>query len=210
MKIYKPIVGLAMLLLCAGAMKYAKVKFYEPSLQQKKELEEEIELNNLKIEGLKDYQYVDKEAAGKAIEELQKDQEIWLGGFHGLYKDEDVILYVKDTEEDRGTNIFEVTLGDSGAVTRLGKSYILSARPLTFDYETSYNGFKRYVEYLTSKYPQTSIMTLTMDYDKETKNVKGNFSVALYYVEKEEYESPDNIVDHGISNIFEAEGRLNE
>lgn len=209
MKIYKPLVGLLMLLICFCLMNTARTKFYEPSMQQKKELEEEIELNNLQIEALKDYQYVDKEGAKEAIKELQKDQEDWLGGFHGLYKDEDVILYVKDTQEDRGTDIFEISLGDSSPVTRLGKSYTLSIRPLTFDYETSYGGFKRYVEYITSKYPQTSIGTLTMNYEKETKNIKGTFSVILYYVEKEDYQSPDTIVDHGIDNIFEAEGRIN-
>lgn len=208
MKVYKPIVGLAVLIVCVVLMNLARTKLYEPRMEEKKQLEEQIELNNLQIETLKEYQNVDKDGAEAAIEELQEREEEWLGGFHGLYKDEDLIMYVKDTQDDRGTDIFEISLGDSGNITRLGNTYSLSVRELTFDYKTTYEGFKRYVEYITSKYPQTSIGTLTMEYDKKTKNVTGAFSVILYYVEKGEYEPPKAVVDNGLENIFESEGRI--
>ncbi len=209
MKIYKPIIGALMLLVCIGFLFFAKTKYYDPALEKDEQLETQIADYNTQIEALKEYRDIDADAAEAAVEEIQEKEEEWLGGFHGLYQDEDILLYVRDMEVDLSADISQVTLGTSGSITGIG-DYMLSGKLLTFDYSATYEEFKSYVEYITSKFPQTSISSLTMTYDGEEETVSGTFSVILYYVEKEDYEEPDVIMDQGIENIFEAEGRLTE
>lgn len=210
MKIHKPIVGLAAMLVCLGIMALIKSVVYNPVMEERGFLEDQIEANNMVIQSLGGYAGLDAEALTATTEKIKALEENWINGFPGLYKDEDVILYVKDTEDDRGINITSLQLGQNTTVSSLGAGYSLSVKPVIFEYQETYQGFKNYVRYLTSKYPQTSLNNLTMVYDESQREVSGAFDLYLYYVEKAEYVKPEVNQDQGISNIFEAEGRLSE
>ena len=210
MRIYKPVLGVLIMLACGGFMMMMKNLCFEPAMIEKEGLMSQIEANNMVIEGLKDYAGYNPQALENNTKMIQKLEEQWVNGFPGLYKDEDIILYIKGTEEDRGTNITSLDIGDSMKVESLGANYDLSVRNATFNYEESYYGFKGYIQYLTSKYPQTSLNNLTMTYNETDETVSGSFDVYLYYVEKSDYAKPDVLMDQGISNIFQAEGRMND
>ena len=120
-------------------------------------------------------------------------------------KEEDQIMYVLYLETLFGTEIF-FDYGQLQAVAQLSDGAILMKLLLTVNYETTYDGFKDMVNYLSTDSRITSVESANINYNAEKDEVSGNLTLSLYVLESEllEYQSPDVAEpETGKENIFD-------
>ena len=120
-------------------------------------------------------------------------------------KEEDQIMYVLYLETLFGTEIF-FDYGRLQAVAQLSDGAILMKLLLTVNYETTYDGFKDMVNYLSTDSRITSVESANINYNAKKDEVSGNLTLSLYVLESEllEYQSPDVAEpETGKENIFD-------
>jgi len=121
-------------------------------------------------------------------------------------KEEDQILYILDLEKQFGTEI-DFDFGETTAITRFTDGAILRGLTLTVNYQTSYQGFKDMVEFLSTDERITSVRYAVMGYDAESDSLVGTVTIERYLLSRPgaSYESPDvtSPGEVGKDNIFD-------
>ena len=140
-----------------------------------------------------------------AIEEVKASQLELYESFPVEMKEEDQIMYVLYLETLFGTEI-SFSFSSPEAITPLSDGSTLQGLQLTVNYETTYQGFRNMVKYLSTDSRITSVKEATMQYDAETDTATGLVTLCLYLIDSEdrEYLPPDvAIPETGKENIFE-------
>lgn len=120
-------------------------------------------------------------------------------------KEEDQIMYVLYLEELFGTEI-TFSFASAEVITGLSDGANLAGLTLTVNYQSTYQGFKDMVEYLSTDSRITSVQYATMDYDQETDTAVGTVTLLLYVMQTDKLEyQPPNVYepDTGKENIFD-------
>ena len=130
----------------------------------------------------------------------------------GLYKafpvemkEEDQIMYVLYLETLFKEEIF-FSFAQPIQLVTLQDGSNLQGLMLTVNYRTTYDGFQKMVNYLSTDSRLASVYEATIDYDAQQDQVSGYLTLILYLMDtdKLEYTSPDVAVpDTGKDNIFE-------
>ena len=120
-------------------------------------------------------------------------------------KEEDQIMYVLYLEKLFGTEIF-FSFGTTQPITALRDGSTLVGLTLTVNYETTYEGFKDMLNYLSTDSRITSVQYANIQYDAANDVATGNITLLLYLLETPDgqYLPPDVAVpDTGKDNIYE-------
>lgn len=120
-------------------------------------------------------------------------------------KEEDQIMYVLYLEKLFGTEIF-FSFGTKQPLMGLRDGSTLLGLTLTVNYETTYEGFKDMLDYLSTDSRITSVQYADIQYDAKEDKATGTITLLLYLLETAEgqYAPPDvAIPDTGKDNIYE-------
>ena len=120
-------------------------------------------------------------------------------------KEEDQIMYVLYLEKLFGTEIF-FSFGTKQPLTLLRDGSVLVGLTLTVNYETTYEGFKDMLNYLSTDSRITSVQYANIQYDAKNDVATGNITLLLYLLNTPDgqYLPPDvAIPDTGKDNIYE-------
>lgn len=120
-------------------------------------------------------------------------------------KEEDQIMYVLYLEKLFGTEIF-FSFGTKQPITALRDGSTLVGLTLTVNYETTYEGFKDMLNYLSTDSRITSVQYANIQYDAANDVATGSITLLLYLLETPDgqYQPPDvAIPDTGKDNIYE-------
>lgn len=120
-------------------------------------------------------------------------------------KEEDQIMYMLYLETIFGT---EISFGFSAAqpITALMDGSTLMGLSMTFNYETTYQGFQDMVNYLATDSRITSVQYATIQYDAANDVAAGYCTVLIYLIDSDllEYVSPEvQIPETGKDVIFD-------
>lgn len=120
-------------------------------------------------------------------------------------KEEDQIMYVLYLEKLFGTEIY-FSFGSAQGLVPLQDGSILAGLTLTVNYETTYEGFKDMLEYLSTDSRITSVQYANIQYDVASDTATGTITLLLYLLPTVDgqYSPPDvAIPDTGKDSIFE-------
>ena len=117
--------------------------------------------------------------------------------FPAILREEDQILYVLYLEQLFGTEIV-FSFNPEEQRVRLSDGAILGDVPLTVNYETSYQGFKDMVTYLSTDSRITSIKNSVLAYDKANDRLLGNLTLLCYVLQPDAYD-PSEYVEPDIT-----------
>ena len=120
-------------------------------------------------------------------------------------KEEDQIMYVLYLETLFKEEIF-FSFAQPIQLVTLQDGSNLQGLMLTVNYKTTYDGFQKMVNYLSTDSRVASVYEATIDYDAQADEATGYLTLILYLMDtdKMEYASPDVAVpDTGKDNIFE-------
>lgn len=120
-------------------------------------------------------------------------------------KEEDQIMYVLYLEKLFGTEIF-FSFGTKQPITALRDGSTLVGLTLTVNYETTYEGFKDMLDYLSTDSRITSVQYANIQYDAANDVATGNITLLLYLLETPEgqYLPPDVAIPNtGKDNIYD-------
>ncbi len=120
-------------------------------------------------------------------------------------KEEDQIMYVLYLETLFDTEI-SFAFSQAHPITVLRDGSTLMGLVLTVNYETTYQGFQKMVNYLATDSRITSVQSATIEYDAESDTAIGDVTLLLYLMDSEqlEYEEPNIAVpDTGKTNVFD-------
>lgn len=198
----------ALVLLAAAVYLYFEV--YET---EKMAYESEVRQLNTIIDAMEESILENRRYAG-----VQKDLEIATAEVNAsrlkLYQhfplamlEEDQIMYVLYLETIFGTEInFEFSHAEPVMTRPLADGAYLMGLKLTVNYETTYEGFQKMINYLATDSRITSVHMATIQYDAEHDIATGTVTVQLYLMlsDKLEYLPPDVAEpETGKENIFE-------
>lgn len=93
--------------------------------------------------------------------------------------EEDQIMYVLYLENLFGTEI-NFSFGSTTPIGMLSDGATLGGLTLTVNYETTYQGFKDMIEYLSTDSRITSIQYCTLNYDDASDTATGTLTLLLY------------------------------
>lgn len=93
--------------------------------------------------------------------------------------EEDQIMYVLYLESLFGTEI-NFSFGSMAPIQMLSDGAALGGLTLTVNYETTYQGFKDMIEYLSTDSRITSIQYCTLNYDDASDTATGTLTLLLY------------------------------
>ena len=199
----KLILGIVLLLI-------ALLVFFNVYQKEKKAYESEVQQMNMLItmlekniqENLK-YAAIQDELDG-LIEEVQEKRLELYESFPVELKEEDQIMYVLYLETLFRKEInFSFSTAQPIAMLSAGE---LQALSLTVNYETTYDGFKKMVNYLATDERITSVHYASIEYDQKTNKVTGEITLLLYLIDSDlkDYESPDvKVPPVDKNNIFQ-------
>ena len=120
-------------------------------------------------------------------------------------KEEDQIMYVLYLEKIFGTEIF-FTFNQAQPIMALRDGATLMGLTLTVNYETTYDGFKEMVTYLSTDSRITSVQFASIQYDAEEDKVEGTVTLLLYLIDSEllKYLPPEVAQpETGKENVYE-------
>lgn len=120
--------------------------------------------------------------------------------------EEDQIMYVLYLEELFGTEI-TFSFGSTAPIGTLSDGATLGGLTLTVNYETTYQGFKDMIEYLSTDTRITSIQYCTLHYDHASDTASGALTLLLYVMNSDLLEGyqPPAITEPGTGkpNLFD-------
>ncbi len=107
-------------------------------------------------------------------------------------KEEDQIMYVLYLETIFGTEI-NFSFSAAQPLTALRDGSTLMGLVLQVNYETTYQGFKDMMNYLSTDSRITSVHTASIEYDAKTDTAKGQVTLVLYLINNDliEYLPPE-------------------
>lgn len=120
-------------------------------------------------------------------------------------KEEDQIMYILYLEKTFGTEI-QFSFSQAQDITVLRDGAKLMGLTLTVNYETTYNGFKKMINYLATDSRITSVQFAGIQYDAQNDKAIGTVTLLLYLLDTEamEYLPPDVFQpDTGKDNIYD-------
>ena len=197
---------LTVVLLAAAALFYLNVYTVEKAAHEShvNQLETMIATVRGNIVLNSKYEAVQDQLEGK-MQEIELSRQDLISRFPKEMKEEDQIMYVLYLETLFGTEI-SFSFSSPEAITPLSDGSTLQGLQLTVNYETTYQGFRNMVKYLSTDSRITSVKEATMQYDAETDTATGLVTLCLYLIDSEdrEYLPPDvAIPETGKENIFE-------
>lgn len=126
-----------------------------------------------------------------SLEEIAASREELYAKFPVELKEEDQILYMLYLEEKFGNEVI-FQFAEEQTILQLRDGSELQGATVTFDYSTTYDGFKNMVQELATDSRITSVRQATMDYDTEADLLSGQITVTLYLLkDARDYEAPD-------------------
>ena len=138
-----------------------------------------------------------------AKEEIAASRDDLYAKFPVELREEDQILYMLYLEEKFGNEVI-FRFAEEQTILQLRDGSELQGATVTFDYETTYDGFKNMVEELATDSRITSVRQATLDYDMENDLLTGQITVTLYLLkDAREYQHPDvDVPSTGKDNPF--------
>ena len=139
-----------------------------------------------------------------AMEELQNSRLELYEHFPAELKEEDQIMYVVYLEERFGTHI-DFSFAAPEPIVSLRDGSVLCGVALTVNYQTSYEGFKEMISYLSADSRIASIQHASMEYDPAADTATGTLTLVCYTVDSPllEYTAPEIPTPSiGKSNLF--------
>lgn len=203
-KIWK--VLLAVILLLVAAYVFFLVHLPEQDTYEAKEKNLNMSIEVLKNTITENARYASiQDAIPEAMAEIDAARLELYEHFPVELKEEDQIMYVLYLEELFGTEI-TFSFASAEVITGLSDGASLAGLTLTVNYQSTYQGFKDMVEYLSTDSRITSVQYATMDYDQETDTAVGTVTLLLYVMQTDKLEyQPPNVYepDTGKENIFD-------
>ena len=194
------ILVIAAVLIYFGSYKSAEAA-YEQQTQQMKTM-----INALESSIRENSQYVDvqDDIEVASAEILASRMELY-DHFPVEMKEEDQIMYVLYLEKLFGTEIF-FQFGTVQPITALRDGSTLMGLTLTVNYETTYEGFKDMLNYLSTDSRITSVQYANIQYDAATDTATGQITLLLYLLDSPDLEYlPPNVAipDTGKDNVYD-------
>ena len=162
----------------------------------------ELESQNAACSEMKKKQSENEEA----IQQMQKEMDDILKTFPADVKEDDVILYANDVEQNQGmqfsaTYFSQSNLEEAGQVS----GYDLNARPVQYTFSAGYDQFKNVLQRISEQDQTKSLSSLTLGYDMETGNLQGDMTINFYSIDgnDQKYKATDNPgISQGNQNPF--------
>ena len=195
------------LLLVGGAV-YVYLNMYQT---EKKAYEAKVQQTTAMIEMLEEkirenMQYADiQDELNEAKVELDASRMDLYKAFPVEMKEEDQIMYVLYLETLFKEEIF-FSFAQPARLVTLTDGSNLQGLFLSINYKTTYDGFQKMVNYLSTDSRLASVYEATIDYDARTDTAQGYLTLIVYLMDtdKMEYMPPDVAVpDTGKDNIFD-------
>lgn len=138
-----------------------------------------------------------------AMAEITASREELYSKFPVELREEDQILYMLYLEEKFGNEVV-FKFAEEQTIQYLRDGSQLQGATITFDYETTYDGFKDMVEELATDSRITSVRQATFDYDADADLLTGQITVTLYLLkDAREYQDPEvEVPSTGKDNPF--------
>lgn len=136
--------------------------------------------------------------------EIEASRASLYDAFPNELKEEDQILYILYLEKVFGNEI-SFTFSQPEQIASLSDGTTLNGQTFTVNYESTYKGFKKLVNYLSTDTRVASVQYATLDYDSETDAATGTITITLYSLQNDafEYVAPSIAVPSvGKDNIF--------
>jgi hypothetical protein len=179
------VVGVVGLYMCYNNM-------YLPAVAEKERAEKNIDLLELRIATAKgnlsqEGYYAEEAEKVKADTEALKETV----KMPGQILEEDQILFIRDLERLTEQKQMQIAFGADSKIFSVG-SLVLNEKTFPYSYSLPYDKFKELITYLVEKEDTPmSLVSLTIAYDPQTKNVTGTMILRRYYVTGlEEYVPP--------------------
>lgn len=175
---------------------------HEKQVQQVKTMIAALEANILENMRYTDVQD-DLEAENAKIVASRKDL---YEHFPVEMKEEDQLVYVMYLETIFGTEIINWAFSKAQPMVALRDGSKLMGLTLTVNYETTYQGFKDMMNYLSTDSRVTSVQYANIQYDVQKDKATGTVTLLLYLVDSELQEYLPPIVPEpstGKDNIYE-------
>ena len=141
----------------------------------------------------------------EAADALEKSRDELYGIFPVELREEDQILYILELEELFGTEI-DFDFGKIEPVAVFSDGACLMTLTLAINYETTYQGFKDMVEFLSNDSNITSVRYADMTYSSDDDALSGTVTIQRYLIDRTgtEYQTPEIAVpdEIGKDNIF--------
>lgn len=203
-KRWKLILGLFLLLIAFFLIKGKYLPGKEAYESEKTLLETMVTTLENTIAENRKYSGIRDEIPAKE-DELEVSRANLYEAFPNELKEEDQILYILYLEKVIGNEI-SFTFSQPEQIAALSDGTTLNGQTFTVNYESTYKGFKKLVNYLSTDTHVASVQYATLDYDTESDTATGTITITLYSLLNEsfEYESPLIAVPGvGKNNIFD-------
>lgn len=201
-KYWKVLLGVVLLLMAALILAFTYLPWRASYESQKQSLVQNIGTLQASIAENQKYESVQTELDA-AKDELAVSRAKLYGNFPEELREEDQILYVLYLEKLFGTEI-SFNFGQVEPIVSLSDGAQLGGVTLTVNYQTSYQGYKKMINYLAGDSRITSIQYSTMQYDATNDVATGYLTLLCYTLDaNREYTEP-NVPVSGIgkNNIF--------
>ncbi len=201
---WKLILGLFLLLIALFLIKGKYLPGKEAYESEKNLLETTITALQNTITENRKYSSIRDEIPTKTAE-IEASRESLYNAFPNELKEEDQILYILYLEKVFGNEI-SFMFSQPEQIAMLSDGTTLNGQTFTVNYESTYKGFKKLVNYLSTDTRVASVQYATLDYDSESDTATGTITITLYSLLNEsfEYESPSIAVPSvGKDNIFD-------
>ena len=121
-------------------------------------------------------------------------------------KEEDQIAYVLYLETIFKTEVINWAFSKAQPITTLRDGSKLMGLTLTVNYETTYEGFKEMLNYLSTDVRVTSVQYANIQYDVQSDTAKGTITLLLYLIDTDLQEYLPPIIPEpstGKENIYD-------
>ena len=195
-------------LLLAGAAVYVYLNMYQ---MEKKAYEARVQqmttiIATLESKIQENVKYADiQDELNEAKVELEASRMDLYKAFPVEMKEEDQIMYVLYLETLFKEEIF-FSFAQPIQLVTLSDGSNLQGLMMTINYRTTYEGFQKMVNYLSTDSRLASVYEATIDYDAQNDIAQGYLTLVIYLMDtdKMEYMPPDVAVpDTGKDNIFD-------
>ena len=126
-----------------------------------------------------------------AMEAIEASRTELYSKFPVEMKEEDQIMYMLYLEDKFGREV-TFNFAQEETILPLNDGSALQGMTFTFEYETTYEGFKKMVEELATDTRITSVRYATMNYDADQDKMSGQMIVTNYLLKDgREYQAPE-------------------
>lgn len=160
-------------------------------------LQQELQSRESHAKGMEEY--------SAQIDEMQGQVDETLSAFPAEVKEEDMILYGNQLEQQTEMKIANIGIGTSNQLYTLGTDKYLMDTQVSYTFTASYDDLKKIIKTIQTEEEKHNVENVILSFDGNSGKIVGSMSVNFYAVtgESRTYQKPETQnMPHGTANIF--------